>query len=91
MTSSGGGGGGGPRGDPYDLSLRATVASIKDEGLGTQPDKPDYASVKAYIAFIKHDQETGPWYTACTADGCNKKVSHFSLSTMTLSFIWHMA
>jgi hypothetical protein len=81
MTSSGGGSGGGPRGDPYDLSLRATVASIKDSGLGTNPDKPDYAAVKAYIAFIKHDQETGPWYTACTGEGCNKKVCKSSCNT----------
>jgi replication factor A1 len=35
-------------------------------------DKPDYITVKANVTFIKHDQDDGPWYTACTE--CSKKV-----------------
>ncbi|KAG5189180.1 hypothetical protein JKP88DRAFT_197666 [Tribonema minus] len=72
MTTSSGGGGG-PRSDPYDVAQRLGVAGIKEEQLGLK-EKPDYASLKAYVAFIKHDSENGPWYTACPTEGCNKKV-----------------
>ena len=36
-------------------------------------DKGDYFSFKSTISYIKHDNND-PWYTACPADGCNKKV-----------------
>jgi replication factor A1 len=36
-------------------------------------EKGDYATVKAYVNFIKHS-DADPWYTACTTPNCNKKV-----------------
>ena len=35
-------------------------------------DKPDYVSLKSSVSYIKHDSDC--WYTACPAEGCNKKV-----------------
>ena len=40
--------------------------------MGTS-EKGDYATVKAYVNFVKHT-DTDPWYTSCTNAGCNKKV-----------------
>lgn len=45
---------------------------IKDAGMGAS-EKGDYATVKAYVNFIKHS-DADPWYTSCTTPGCQKKV-----------------
>ena len=65
--------GGGDRA-PDSIDKRKTVSCITDERLGLG-DKPDFVSVKGSVSFIKHDQDDGPWYTACPGDGCNKKVT----------------
>lgn len=64
-------GGGGTAGGFDSFEKRKLIASIKDEGLGTQ-EKPDYITVKGTVIYIKHDNE--PFYTACPTPGCNKKV-----------------
>jgi replication factor A1 len=48
------------------------LSAIKDNGMGAT-EKGDYATVKAYVNFIKHS-DADPWYTACTTPNCNKKV-----------------
>lgn len=55
------------------IEKRKNLSAITDEGLGLS-EKPDYVTVKATVTFIKHDQDEGPWYTACPSEGCNKKV-----------------
>jgi replication factor A1 len=68
ITSSGGAGG---RTDLNDVAARTEMENLSGLGRG---EKPDYVNVKGRVAFIKHDQEQGPWYTACPTEGCNKKV-----------------
>jgi hypothetical protein len=63
---------GGGSGGVDSFEKRKEVASIKDEGLGLN-EKPDYATIKATVNYIKHDNDC--WYTACPTEGCNKKVS----------------
>ncbi|XP_028051291.1 replication protein A 70 kDa DNA-binding subunit A-like [Camellia sinensis] len=61
---------GGPKNE-----IRKTVSQIKDEGLGIS-DKPDWATMKASISFIKTNTFC---YTACPLmigdRQCNKKVT----------------
>jgi replication factor A1 len=52
---------------------RKTFAAIKDENLGFK-EKPDYFSVRGTITFFQHDPAKPPWYNACPAPKCNKKV-----------------
>lgn len=54
------------------IENRTPLAAIKDNGMGNS-DKGDYATVRAFVNFIKHS-EADPWYTACTTPNCNKKV-----------------
>ena len=54
------------------LEKRKTMTNIKDEGMG-RGEKPDWFTVKGYIAFLKHDSD--PWYTACSQGTCKKKVT----------------
>lgn len=63
---------GGGSGSVDSFDKRREVAAIKDEGLGLS-EKPDYASIKATVNYIKHDNDC--WYTACPTEGCNKKVT----------------
>ncbi|TVY35706.1 Replication factor A protein [Lachnellula subtilissima] len=49
-----------------------TVAQIKEEGLGMNPETPDYFNVKATIVYIKQDSFS---YPACLSPDCNKKVT----------------
>ncbi|CAM9482030.1 unnamed protein product [Ascophyllum nodosum] len=74
VSTRGGGGGGGDEMAKRDISARHTLESIRENNLG-HGEKPDYAVVKAAISFIKLDPERPPWYTACTTEGCNKKVT----------------
>jgi replication factor A1 len=53
------------------LEKRIQLSSIRENGLG-QGEKGDYVSFKATVNYIRHEQDT--WYTACPAEGCNKKV-----------------
>jgi replication factor A1 len=64
-------GGGDKNNDGIDK--RKSLVSIVEDGMGLS-EKPDYVSVKGTVTFIKHDQDDGPWYTACPGEGCNKKV-----------------
>jgi replication factor A1 len=61
--------GGGGGGDP-----RKTFKAVQDERLGYQ-EKPDYFVVKGTVTFYRHDMEKPPWYNACPAPDCNKKVT----------------
>ena len=54
------------RNEPYK-----TLQQVKDEGLGTNPEKDDYFTTKATILFIRHNNFA---YPACQAQKCNKKV-----------------
>ena len=65
--------GGGDRSTPEDITKRKPLIAILEESLGLG-DKPDYISCTAAVTYIKHDQDEGPWYTACPTEGCNKKV-----------------
>lgn len=51
--------------DSFDR--RKLIASIRDEGLGLNPEKPDYITIKGTIVYIKHDTE--PFYSACPTPG----------------------
>ena len=66
MSSSGTGG------SSDSFEKRKDISAIRDESLG-MGEKPDYASIKGTVNYIKHD--TDCWYTACPTEGCNKKVS----------------
>jgi replication factor A1 len=65
--------GGGSLGKNDTFENRALCQSIKDDGLGFG-DKPDWRSMKLTPFYIKSDQESGPWYTACSQGDCKKKV-----------------
>ncbi|RYH21142.1 hypothetical protein EON65_21380 [archaeon] len=67
LAAVGGGGG------VDTLDKRKVISCIRDENLGSQPDKPDIISIKGTIIYIKHDND--PWYTACPTPQCNKKVT----------------
>jgi replication factor A1 len=67
--SSAGGSGGGIGND--SIEKRIELSAIKDNNMGVG-EKPDWATVKGSISFLKHDND--PWYTACTGADCNKKV-----------------
>lgn len=71
-SGSGGGGGGGalPLGQEK-LEERRPMVGLKDGSMG-MGEKPDYATVKGTITYIKHD--TDPYYCACSQQNCNKKV-----------------
>lgn len=51
--------------DSFDR--RKLIASIRDEGLGLNTEKPDYITIKGTIVYIKHDTE--PFYSACPTPG----------------------
>ncbi|CAN0047087.1 unnamed protein product, partial [Choristocarpus tenellus] len=74
IVVGGGGGGGGCDAGRKDFTQRYTLESISERGLG-HGDKPDWATVKTTISFIKLDSDKPPWYTACPSEGCNKKVT----------------
>lgn len=59
------------------ILTRMKVGTISSSGLG-HTDKGDYFSIKGTINHIKHDND--PWYTACTTEGCNKKVTENNFS-----------
>jgi len=40
--------------------------------MGVGKEKPDWASMKLSVVYIKHDND--PWYTACSQKDCKKKV-----------------
>eukprot|EP00937_MAST-01D_sp_MAST-1D-sp2_P007928 g7928.t1 len=71
LSSAGGGGGG-----KDTFETRRPMSAIREENLGTSADgKPSYITVKGTVTFIKHDQDTGPWYHACPAHtGMKNKV-----------------
>lgn len=50
---------------------RKTISQIKDDQLGLG-ERPDFFSLYATIVYIKSDANVS--YTACPAEGCNKKV-----------------
>lgn len=54
------------------IENRICLSAIKDNGMGVS-EKGDYATIKAYVNFIKHS-DADPWYTACSTPGCSKKV-----------------
>ena len=54
------------------LDKRKTIGAMKEEFLG-DGDKPDYATVKGTVNYIKRDND--PWYLACPTVGCSKKVT----------------
>jgi replication factor A1 len=71
FTNAGGGGGGG--GDAgANANERRTIGAVKDEGLGTNPEKQDYFNIRATVVYIKQENL---FYTACPSDNCNKKVT----------------
>ena len=47
-----------------------TIAEVKDEKLGMNPEKADYFNIKATIVFFKDTVA----YPACQSTDCNKKV-----------------
>lgn len=67
--SSSVGGGGGAR-DTFES--RKPCSAIKDDSMGVGKEKPDWASMKLSVVYIKHDND--PWYTACSQKDCKKKV-----------------
>lgn len=67
MSVSGGGR------DDGGIDKRKVLNSIVEESMGLT-EKGDYMTTKATVTFMKHDQDEGPWYTACPSEGCNKKV-----------------
>ncbi len=75
------GGGGGQKGMD-DVGSRLSISDIMDRNLGLGA-KPDYVDIKGLVSFVKHDQDKGPWYTSCPAEGCNKKV------TQSVDNGWH--
>ncbi|KAH8592769.1 hypothetical protein B0O99DRAFT_689322 [Bisporella sp. PMI_857] len=48
-----------------------TIAQVRDEGLGMDPDNADTFSVRGTVAYIKNENFA---YPACSNEGCNKKV-----------------
>ena len=48
-----------------------TLEQVASDGLGFNPEKPDYDSTKATIVYLKQD---GISYPACMTEKCNKKV-----------------
>lgn len=58
-------------GAPVPLDQREVITGIKDKSMG-MGEKPDYTCFKGTITYIKHDND--PWYNACPAVDCNKKV-----------------
>jgi len=53
---------------------RKLLCAIKDEQLGFH-EKPDYFSVRATVTYFRSDMDKAPWYMACPAPNCNKKVT----------------
>ena len=37
--------------------------------------QPDWFNVRATVTYFSHDFNKPPWYNACPAPGCNKKVT----------------
>jgi replication factor A1 len=70
LTQSGMGGG---NRAPVSFGERNCFADVKNQGLGLNPETPDYITCKGTINFIKHDQTNGPWYHSCP-DGEKYKV-----------------
>ena len=48
---------------------RKSIASIRGENMGQNPEKADWISFKATFTFIKSDKDGGAWYTACPNAG----------------------
>lgn len=67
LSSAGGGG------VDRDVAIqdRVQLSVIKENSLGLG-EKPDYVTFKGVITHIFRERE--PWYTACPAKDCNKKV-----------------
>lgn len=61
-------------GNMQGATERKLLCAIKDEGLGFQ-EKADYFVTKGTITVIKHDFEKPPYYLACPAPNCSKKVT----------------
>ncbi len=76
------GGSGGNQKGMDDVGGRLAISDIMDRNLGLGA-KPDYIAIKGLVSFVKHDQDKGPWYTSCPAEGCNKKV------TQSVDNGWH--
>jgi len=52
---------------------RKPISAIKDEKLGFS--KPAFFLARATVTFFRHDSQKPPWYTACPAEKCNRKVN----------------
>jgi replication factor A1 len=55
-----------------------TVAQVRDDGLGTNAEKPDYFTLTATISYAKHENFA---YPACLKETCNKKVTEIGDGT----------
>ncbi len=82
VSVEGGGGVGGGQKGMDDVGGRLAISEIMERSLGLG-SKPDYVDIKGLVSFVKHDQDRGPWYTSCPAEGCNKKV------TQSVDNGWH--
>jgi replication factor A1 len=63
------GAGAGARNDQWK-----TIAQFTDEGLGRNPEKPDFFTVKATIEYLRQQEPKQMYYEACRSENCNKKV-----------------
>lgn len=62
------------RSGPGQTSSRKVFAAIKDENLGFG-EGADYLTVKTTITAISYNADKPPYYNACPAPDCNKKVN----------------